>query len=197
MVLIYTRGGSVSWGLLSGILFHFWSLHWQTLSFPSEASQNCSKSCRQLQSHLAIACEQKGPGSSACHPSHASLPVPTASHPAHTSSQPHFSRAPHTGLGPASPPCPRQSQLIRHTCWGFSSFIIPKAALACLGPRHKKSELVFKFAMDSLHEIREDSLALCVSVACLRCRHHGLSSHPLSVGASASGDRGFFYVPPQ
>lgn len=139
------------------MLFHFWSLHWQTLSFPSEAGQNCSKFCRLLQSHLEIACEQKGGSSSACHQSHASLPVPAASHPAHTSSHPHSSRMPRMGPDPASPPGPRQSLLIRHTCWGFSSFIIPKAAFMWLGPRHRKSELVFKFAMDSLHKIREDS----------------------------------------
>lgn len=177
------------------MLFHFWSLHWQTLSFPSEAGQNCSKFCRLLQSHLEIACEQRGGSSSACHQSHASLPVPAASHPAHTSSHPHSSRMARMGPDPALPPGPRQSLLIRHTCWGFSSFIIPKAAFMWLGPRHRKSECLnllwtpcIRLGKTVEPSVSQLPVSDADSAACPLI-------HPLS-GASAFEDRGVFLWPP-
>lgn len=135
------------------------------------------------------------PNSSACHQSHASLSVSTpihSSHPAHTSCHPHSSRTPCTGTGPASSPHPRQSQLIRHVCWGFPSFITLKAAPVWLEPRHRKSELVFELARESLHEIREGHWA---SVSQLPTSNADTTAypliHPLS-DASAFGDRGIF-----
>lgn len=130
----------------------------------------------------------------ACHQSHVSLSVSTpihSSHPAHTSCHPHSSRTPCTGTGPASSPHPRQSQLIRQVCWDFSSFIVLTAAPMWPGPRHSKSELVFKLR-GSLHEIREDHWA---SMSQLPTSNADTTAYPLIdplSDASVFGNRGIF-----
>lgn len=179
----FTSTGDHSWELCCQAS-HSTSAMADTSSFLSEIRQSCSKSHWPLPSHLEITCEQKMQLSClspvTCVPASAQCPHPAC---------------PRTSCVWPDPLCPRQRQLIKHMCWACSSFITPEAVLLWLGPRHEKSELLFQFAMGSLHEIREDSRALWLSISLSQADTTACPLiHPLS-SASTFGNSGVFAWP--